>query len=246
MSALLLFSFSGAGFALSDKEVLSLQNKLKGRSTGERIALFADQFVGTPYDIDPLGTYVTQSVIVSDEKVDCMYLAFRTVELALSSTPDEALQTALEKRFHSKGIVSNGKVINYDDRFAYGEDMIYSGKWGKEITTEIGKTVMIHDSRSGQSIKMLRPREALNGKEKLRNGDILFFIKNPSMATSHEIVGHIGIIIISDRKTGAINKDIYLIHASGRKGKGGIVKKIVLSDYLKTMPFIGVKITRFP
>src|SRR5208283_5544863 len=99
---LLILSFSGSASALSCKEALSLQNTLKGRSIGERIAFFAEQFVGTPYDIDPLGTYVTQSVIVADERVDCMYLAFRTVELALSSTPDEAVQTALEKRFHSR------------------------------------------------------------------------------------------------------------------------------------------------
>ena len=60
--------------------------------------------MGTPYDIDPLGTYVARSVIVADEKVDCMYLVFRAVELALSSTPAEAIQIALQKRFHSKGV----------------------------------------------------------------------------------------------------------------------------------------------
>ncbi|MGD0282265.1 MAG: hypothetical protein ABSB95_07890, partial [Dissulfurispiraceae bacterium] len=129
MSAFLIFSFSGAGFALSDPEVLSLQNALKGKSTGERIAVFAERFVGTPYDTDPLGTYVRQAVIVADEKVDCMYLVFRAVELALSSSPAEAVQAALQKRFHTKGVVTDGKVVNYDDRFAYGEDMISSGKW---------------------------------------------------------------------------------------------------------------------
>ena len=246
ISALLLFSFSGAGFALSDAEVLSLQNTLKGKSTGERIAIFAERFVGTPYDTDPLGTYVTRAVIVADEKVDCMYLVFRAVELALSSTPAGAVQTALEKRFHTKGVVTDGKVVNYDDRFAYGEDMIRSGKWGKDITTEIGKTVMIHSPRSAESIDMLPPAEVLKGMTRLKDGDLLFFIKDPSRSTSDEIVGHIGIIRISGGKTGAVNSGIYLIHASGRKGKGGTVKKATLSNYLKTMPFIGVIITRFP
>jgi hypothetical protein len=239
---LLLLSRSGTGFALSDKEVLSLQNELAGKSTGERIAFFAEQFVGTPYDIDPLGTYVTQSVIVSDEKVDCMYLVFRAVELALSSTPAGAVQIALQKRFHSKGLVSNGKVINYTDRFVYGEDMISSGKWGKEITSEIGKTVVIQGTRSGESIDILPRDEVLKRLEMLRSGDLIFFIKAPHKRASDEIVGHIGII----RRAEDIDGGIYLIHANGKKGKGGIVKKAALSNYIKRMPFIGVKITRFP
>ncbi len=242
MSVFLLFLFSGAGFALSDAEVLSLQNSLKGKSTGERIAFFAEQFVGTPYDIDPLGTYVTRSVIVADEKVDCMYLVFRAVELALSSTPAEAIQIALQKRFHSKGVISDGKVTNYTDRFVYGEDMISSGKWGKEITSEIGKTSVIQGVRSGESIDMLPRVEVLKRMEMLRSGDLIFFIKAPHRRASGEIVGHIGIIT----RSGANDVGIYLIHANGRKGKGGIVKKVAMRDYINKMPFTGVKITRFP
>ncbi len=240
--AFLLVSFSGAGLAFSDKEVLSLQNTMKGKSTGERIAFVAEQFVGTPYDIDPLGIYVTKSVIVSDEKVDCMYLVFRAVELALSSTPAEAVQAALQKRFHSKGVVSGGKVINYADRFVYGEDMISSGKWGNEITSEIGKTSVIQGARSGETVDMLPRAAVLKRIEMLRSGDLLFFIKAPNRRVSGELVGHIGIVARSQAGDGGI----YLIHANGRKYKGGIVKKVALSEYIKKMPFIGVKITRFP
>ncbi len=239
---LVFLSFSGTGFALSDKEVLSLQNALEGKSTGDRIAFFAEQFVGTPYDTDPLGTYVTHSVIVADKKVDCMYLVFRSVELAISSTPAEAVQVALQKRFHSKGVISNGKVINYADRFAYGEDMISSGKWGKDITSEIGKATVIQGTRSGESVDMLPRDEVLKKMEMLRSGDLVFFIKAPHKRVSDEIVGHIGII----RRAEATGGGIYLIHANGKKGKGGIVKKSALSDYIKRMPFTGVKITRFP
>ncbi len=241
MSAVLLFSLSGVGSALSDKEVLSLQNRLQGKSTGERIASFAEQFVETPYDIDPLGTYVTQSVIVADDKVDCMYLVFRAVELALSSTPSGAVQIALQKRFHSKGLISGGKVINYDDRFVYGEDMIGSGKWGKEITSEIGKTVVMQGTRPGERIDMLPRNEVLKRIELLRTGDLIFFIKAPHKRTSGEIVGHIGII----RSSEAGDSGVYLIHANGEKNRGGTVKEVTLSDYIKKMPFIGVKITRF-
>ena len=191
---LLQVLLNSACFALSDEKVLNLQTELKGKPTGERIANFAEQFLGVPYDIDPLGTYVTHKVIIADEQVDCMYLVFRAVELALSSTPADAVQVALNKRFHTKGVLAGGKVVNYNDRFAYGEDMIYSGKWGNEITAEIGETVAIKDLRSGQSVPMLPRDEALKEISKLRSGDILFFIKAPQKTVSDEIVGHIGVI----------------------------------------------------
>jgi len=235
---LLSFLFCSTAFALSDGKALELQNSVKYKPVGERIAFFAEQFIGAPYDPDPLGAYVRQSVIVSDEKVDCMYLVFRTVELALSSTPGEAVETALERRFHSRGIINKGKVINYDDRFVTGEGMVRSGKWGKEITAEIGSTVSVLEPRTGLDTQMLTPEEALKGLEKLRSGDILFFIKRPSETPGGPLVGHLGIIEIAE-------KDVYLIHASGRKNRRGIVKKTALKTYLKTMPFIGIKITRF-
>lgn len=239
---LLPLLLQGACFALSDEKVHSLQDELKGRPTGDRIAFFAEQFLGTPYDIDPLGTYVTHGVIVADERIDCMYLVFRSVELALSSTPEGAVELALEKRFRSRGVLKNGLVVNYGDRFAYGEDMIYSGKWGKEITADIGKATATRDLRSGQDVMMLGRDEALKSMSRLRSGDLLFFIKAPQKTVAGEIVGHMGIV----EATGGPGSGIYMIHASGRKGKGGSVRKTELEGYLRKMPFIGVKITRFP
>jgi hypothetical protein len=133
--------------ALTDKEIQKFQSQLRGKSVGEKIAFWAEKFIGVPYDTNPLGEYVSKATIVTDERVDCMYLTFRAVELALSRTPEEAIQIALEKRFHSKGILKNGKVVNYDDRFEYGEDMIESGRWGKEVTSEVGKMTKIKGSR---------------------------------------------------------------------------------------------------
>ena len=49
----------------------------------ERIAFWAEQYIDVPYDTDPWGDYVRKNVIVADERVDCMYLTFRSVELAL-------------------------------------------------------------------------------------------------------------------------------------------------------------------
>jgi hypothetical protein len=222
---------------LTDEAIQRFQSLLKDKSIGTRIAFWAEKFVGIRYDQDPMGEYVTRALIVADESVDCMYLTFRVVELALSHTPEEAIRVALDKRFHSKGVIKDGKVISYEDRFEYGEDMIFSGKWGREITSNIGKTVSIKGSRGKVSADILPSDRLIKGIERLRNGDILFFVKKVEERKAEEIVGHIGII--------KVEREVYLIHASGTKGKGGEVKKVLLKDYLKTMPFIGAMITRF-
>ncbi len=234
---LILHFLSQNCLSLTDEEIKRVKNLLNERSIGERIAFWAERFVGTPYDRDPLGEYVTKAVIVADERMDCMYLTFRVVELALSRTPEEAIQIALEKRFHSKGVLRDGKVTNYEDRFEYGEDMIFSGKWGKEITSKIGRTERIKGSRGRAFVDILPSSRLLKGMESLRNGDILFFIKKVEERKAGEIVGHIGIV--------KMEQEPFLIHAGGTKGMGGEVKKVLLKNYLKTMPFIGVMITRF-
>jgi hypothetical protein len=231
--------------ALTHEEIQEFQSYLGGTPVGEKIALWAEKFVGVPYDTDPLGEYVSKATIVTDERVDCMYLTFRAVELALGQTPEESVQIALEKRFHSKGILKNGKVVNYDDRFEYGEDMIESGKWGKEVTSEVGKTTKIKGSRGKDLIEVLPSDVLLKGMKDLKSGDIVFFIKKPDKRNKEEIVGHIGIIKIEKEPAGKEEREIYLIHASGVKERDGAVKKVLFKAYLTKMPFIGVKITRF-
>jgi hypothetical protein len=85
---------------------------------------------------------------------------------------------------------------------------------------------------------MLPTDELSRGKEGLRSGDVLFFIRNPDRRSAEEIVAHIGIVKVEPHQ-------VYLIHASGTKGRGGAVKKISLREYLSQMPFVGVKVTRF-
>lgn len=238
-----VFVFSaGFSYALTVEEIANLQPTLQGKTAGEKIAFWAEKFIGTPYDEDPQGDYVTKAMIVADEKVDCLYLTFRAVELALSTTPEEAMQIALEKRFHSRGMLKDGKVVNYDDRFQYGEDMIASGKWGKEITFEIGRHVRIKGSRGRDLCDVLLSEALLRGMKNLQSGDILFFITPPEKRKGDECVGHVGIVKIEE-KLG--RREVYLIHASGIKNKGGAVKKVFLKEYISKMPFIGVKITRF-
>lgn len=242
-SLFFLFFFFSAQFAwaIPDEEILQKQGELQGKPVGEKIAFWAERFVGTPYDQDPQGEYVTKEKIVADERVDCMYLTFRAVELALSKTPEEAIQIALDKRFHSRGIIRDGRVINYEDRFDYGEDMIGSGKWGRDVTGEIGRTIRIKGSRGRDFYEILPPQEIKEGLDKLKSGDIFFFMTRPEKRKMNEAVGHIGIIKV---ERNFARKEVYLIHAGGSKNKGGSVKKVLLQDYLSRMSFAGVIITR--
>ena len=167
-----------------------------------------------------------------------MYLTFRAVELALGKDPDDSMRIALDMRFLHQGKVEGGKVVNYDDRFQYGEDMIESGKWWKEITPTLGETLII-PGPSGKGIAFIPSGEVLRTFGSLRSGDIVFFVNSPRKIASGTVVGHIGII----KKEGG---KVYLLHASGKKEKGGRVKKVLFRDYLSKMPFAGIRVCRFP
>lgn len=212
---------------------------------GKRIAYWAGRFVGTPYDTDPLGFYVRTNRIVADEKADCMYHTFRSVELAQSSTPSEAIDKALSLRFITKGKLTDGIVTNYDERFQYGEDMVMSGKWGKNITADLGPTKQVPGSRGRDAVDIL-PKNILATRtlqKKLRDGDIIYWVKDPKKRVVEEIVAHLSIVHVKSGKP-------YLIHAAGDKDRedrpgGGVVKEVPFADYVRTMRFIGAFATRF-
>jgi hypothetical protein len=237
-----LFLSTSSVFAFTDSEIASYQKEISDRPIGDRIAIWAERFLGTPYDTDPIGDYVTKRVIVNDDRVDCMYLSFRALELALGRTPDESIEIALDKRFTTKGVLKDGYVINYDERFQYGEDMLDSGKWGVEITRDIGDLRFVNGSRGRDKVAMISRDDFLllmdKGRMPLKNGDFIYFVKDPGKRQGDEIIGHIGIIKREGDK-------LFLIHASGSKNKGGKVKKVLLYEYIKSMPFVGIRIGRF-
>ncbi len=226
-------------------EILLAQARVTQLPIGKRIAYWAGRFIGTPYDTDPLGLYVRTNRIIADEKVDCMYHTFRSVELAQSGTPGEAVDRALDLRFTSRGKLADGLVTNYDERFQYGEDMVMSGKWGKNISAELGAIKTIPGSRGKDTVDIL-PKEALLSKalqKKLQDGDIVYWVKDPKKRVVEEIVAHLSIVQV---KSGTP----YLIHASGSKNQwgtpnGGVVKEVPFAEYVKNMKFIGAFVTRF-
>ena len=230
--------------AMTADEILVAQERVAKLPVGKRIAYWAGRFIGIPYDPDPLGLYVRTRRIVADEKADCMYHTFRSVELAESTTPREAVDKALSLRFITHGNLTDGLVTNYDERFQYGEDMVTSGKWGENITAELGATKMIPGSRSKDTVDVL-PKHVLLTRtlqKNLRDGDIVYWVKDPKKRIVEEIVAHISIVHIKSDKP-------YLIHAAGDKDRvdrsgGGVVKEVPFSDYVRQMKFIGAFVTR--
>jgi cell wall-associated NlpC family hydrolase len=226
-------------------EIFLAQARAARLPLDKRIAYWAGRFIGTPYDPDPLGLYVRTNRIVADEKVDCMYHAFRSVELAQSSTPGDAINRALNLRFITQGKLVDGLVMNYDERFQYGEDMVFSGKWGKNITADLGATRQIVGSRGKDTVDIL-PKNALAARalqKKLQDGDVIFWVKDPKKRAVEEIVAHLSIVHIKSGKP-------YVIHAAGDKARegrpgGGAVKEVSLADYVRTTRFIGAFVTRF-
>jgi len=231
--------------AMTADEILLLQARLSKLPLNKRIASWASRFIGTPYDTDPLGLYVRTNRIVADEKVDCMYLTFRSVELAETNTPGEAIDRALNLRFITQGKATDGLVTNYDERFQYGEDMVMSGKWGRNITADLGATTQIAGSR-GKDVVDILPKNVLATRtlqKKLQDGDIIYWVKDPKKRAVEEIVAHLSIVRIKSGKP-------YLIHAGGDKDRqdkpgGGVVKEVPFSDYVRNMRFIGAFVTRF-
>jgi len=241
---LLLLSFlPQAALPFTADEINVLLPRVKESPVGDRIAFWAEQFIGTPYDTDPLGDYVRRALIVADERVDCMYLTFRAVELALAHNPEEAIDEALTMRFHTRGILKEGKVVNYDDRYQDGIDMIRSGKYGAEITARLGRTRQITEADSGDTIEFLPAAELHKSMDQLITGDIIFFVRDPSKIEVGGLIAHMGILRV-DRRNDGLGRTVYLIHASGTKKRGGFVKKVLLDEYLSHMQHAGVKISR--
>jgi cell wall-associated NlpC family hydrolase len=230
---------------MAAEEILLAQARIAKLPLGRRIAYWAERFIGTPYDTDPLGLYVRTNRIVADEKVDCMYHTFRSVELAESSTPGEAIDKALSLRFLTKGKLADGLVVNYDERFQYGEDMVMSSKWGRNITGDLGATTKIAGSRGRDEVDILSKQILATRtlQKKLQDGDIIYWVKDPKKRVVGEIVAHLSIVRIKAGKP-------YLIHAAGSKNQwgtpnGGKVKEVPFADYVRKMHFIGAFVTRF-
>ena len=79
--------------------------------------------------------------------------------------------------------------------------------------------------------------------DRIKTGDIIFFIRKKEIRVVNEIVAHLGVV---ERMK---NGDVYVIHASGKKDPNNIdegVVRVKLGEYLKNKldKFSGIYITR--
>ena len=226
----------------------AFSNVAVGGELGDKIAKYANSFVGTPYDRIPIGLYVQSRKLIIDDEIDCMYLVFRSVPLALADGDNKkAFDIACDMMFHDKcKLDKDGLVTNYENRFDYSEDMISSGKWGKSIYADNEMSVMT-GSRHYKQFYYIKSQDFINSKklqQRVQSGDILFLFKFPEKRSkSQEAIGHLGILEVDDKG------EIYFIHASGNKRfdlPQGKVMKVKLTDYLqeKKAKWAGIYITR--
>ncbi len=151
----------------------------------------------------------------------------------------------LTLRFITTGALADGLVTNYDERYQYGEDMVFGGKWGRNVTTELGAAKTIPGSRGRDQVDIL-PKSTLLTRglqKKLQDGDIIYWVKDPKKRVVEEIVAHLSIVRVKGGKP-------YLIHAAGDKDRadrpgGGVVKEVLFADYVQNMRFIGAFVSRF-
>jgi len=224
----------------------------------ERIAAWADYFwerrITTYRHGLKEGGYVREGRLVDDFRTDCVLFVYRVTELGRSSSALEAVQFAFGTRFYGatlEEVVSEDGRVDYDNpvHIDYGIEMIRSGIWGRDVTDTLGTTVADPDG-SGRfppgSISFV-PQASLQ-YERLRDGDIVYFVTDPETpggARTREagaIIGHMGVI--------KVERGIpYLFHAASDPIEGvyagGQVEKVRLDVYLERVEtFKGIMATR--
>ncbi|MFH1143623.1 MAG: hypothetical protein V1774_03680 [Candidatus Eisenbacteria bacterium] len=225
---------------------------------GEKIAAWADYFWqrGDAVYLFGLadGGYVREGRLVDDFRTDCVLFFYRVTELGRSSSALEAVQFAFGTRFYGailEDVVDAQGRVDYDSpvHLDYSIDMVRSGIWGQEITSQLGDVVADQAGSTRyapQSISYL-PKQNLD-PARLMDGDIVYFISDESTAAGRALrdagamVGHIGVIKIE-------RGEPQLIHAAARGLDGlyvgGKVEKLPLQTYLARVEnFKGLLATR--
>jgi hypothetical protein len=225
---------------------------------GDRVAAWARWFerqgkVSYLYGRNP-GGYVSEGLLCNDFKTDCVLFMCRTTELARSGSAREAVQFAFGTRFYGASVgkvVSDDGRVDYDDpvHLEYSEDMIKSGIWGADVTTECGSALRdsLGSSRVPPDTLRYLPAAKIDFS-KLHSGDIVWFVgseEEPGAAEKRKegtMIHHVGIV--------ARNGDeVMLVHPASRPLEGsydhtGLVQ-LPLKTYLgRVSRFKGIVVTR--
>jgi hypothetical protein len=231
----------------------------RGLPLGARIAQWALCFAGrhdNVYCFGPKpGGYVADSLLVQDHKFDCVLLFYRCTELARSTSPRGAVLLALGTRFAGGDparVVRPSGAVDYDDaaHLDYSEDFAATGLWGHDVTRAVGEAVpdSAGTRRYPPGSRLYIPTARLR-YDRLRDGDLLFFVldeRNPGARKLREeyglLIGHQGIVHVQGR-------EVQLVHAaqSDLQGvyAGNRVLAVSLRTYLQRVErFKGVMVSR--
>ncbi len=232
----------------------------RGLGAPARIGLWARRFLADPDSEYRFGLkeggYVAEGLLISDHRQDCVSLLYRSSELARASDHEDALRLALATRFPGApldSLVDSEGRVDYErpEHLDFSLDMIRSGHWGREITTQLSGARLdsIGSSRYAAGSFSFIPEENLETIE-LREGDIVWFLLDPTHEDARKlreryglVIGHIGLIIEEE-------DEILLVHAASSDlpgcYEGGRVVKVALDVYLARVErFAGVLVTRF-
>jgi len=203
------------------------------------------------------GGYVAEGQLVSKGEYDCVSFMYLTTERARSNGLRDSISWALRTRFagaQPDSVVGPDGRVNYDrpEHLDYSLDMIRSGIWGRNITSEVGQTLddTLGTSRyPGGSFAWL-PTENLDSS-KLQPGDVIWFVLNPDDGKAAKlrdeyglVVGHIG--MMGNSREG---DSLKVYHAASKdlpgEYEGGKVVSVDLEVYLQRVDrYAGIMVTR--
>ncbi|MBN2172133.1 MAG: hypothetical protein JW819_12510 [Candidatus Krumholzibacteriota bacterium] len=232
----------------------------RGLPTARRIGLWARRFLADPsseyrFGLAP-GGYVTEGLLASDHRQDCVSLLYRATELAQAADHRAALRRALATRFAgapADSVIDAAGRADYDrpEHLDYSLDMIRAGHWGRDVTASLAgaRPDSAGSARYPAGSFRYVPGTELDTRE-LREGDVAWFVLNPAHPAARRlreehglVIGHIGLLV---EENGAI----LLIHAASSDLEGvypgGRVASAPLRLYLERVDrFCGVVVTRF-
>jgi hypothetical protein len=223
--------------SISRRSVERLLTKSKPcRSAGNRIEILSRQFLGQPYEINPLIGSVEQPEVftVSLDAFDCVTFVETILALSLASNADEFLAWLRKVRYE-------GGRIAWDRRNHYMSGWIRSNlKAGALQRLSLPTVPTVSKDRVLDAVPGLPPirtrftcvpKPAI-GKlaPHLHNGDLIFF----ASTRKHLDIFHCGIVVVDGGR-------VLMRHAS--RSRGGVVEQD-LNEFLKANRMAGVIVAR--
>ncbi len=216
----------------------------------------AKESFGYRFGLDAEG-YATQGRLTVDGHYNCVSYMYRVTELARARDWRDSLAWALRTRFagaHPDSVVGPDGRVDYDrpEHLDFSLDMIRSGTWGRDVSAEVGVTVVdtVGTARYPVGSFAWVPADSLDYSQ-LQLGDIVWLVLNPDHTKARKLrdeyglaIGHIGMMGKAWQGDG-----FKLFHAASQdlagEYKGDQVVDVDLVTYLQRVDrYAGVIVTR--